>query len=546
MGRHRNTGRRRGVPLLIIAGVAALVSAVALVVWWLAPDTESAPSAETAPSADAAPSATVTAAETAAPECGDRQSLRIVAATSAAELIEAAPIDECIDVDVTIDNTAAPTAALLAGEVDIWIPDSRARAAALGSALAEAPTVALSPLVIAADAQTAALLAPEGISSWGVLLQRTQGQFEMAMQPPQESSAALLVAQAMQPPAQAILGDVYLGYAGIAATLKGIPAFAGNDPGVGEVLVVEQRLLPEQATPIPTAEGYPALDFPWLIAPAATPEVSAAAERVLGVLVGEEANAARAAVGLLDPDTTDMEVEGVPGQVLGNPKIDELPLLYALADAGGQRGYGTIVVDISGSMGRTDSAGGPSRIDAVKDSMQLAISVLADDTLMGLWAFGNDLDGTAEHLELVPHGPMVETRSAFAAQMQPFTADYLKEQDHGTALYNVVRDAFADAVANWQPNHNNLVIVFTDGTNEDAADSLDIAGLESALADLADPARPVQVVLFAYGEADVAALERIAAASGQGMVYPIASTEQIVGVLIDAIARSVLSQLQAS
>lgn len=535
MGKHRIENKRRW-RWLVVAAVALIVLSVPLVGPRLM-------ARFVQPADDSMAMTPVASMTSGADECEQRQALRVQAASGIAEVLRSVGPPECVELELTVDDTAAPASALARGEIDVWVPDSRARI--ITPAAVQARSLALSPLVMAADASTAQALATQGGTSWAALLGRAHGQLELRMQPPATSSAALLVAQTLVPLAAAATGDTYLGYAAIAGTMKGVPAL---DPGAGQagVVVAEARLLPDDLTVMPVLEGYPVLDYPWLPAPDLSPSVSSAAEQVLAALLSDDANQARADAGLLAPEATEVEAGGVTGPLLAGPELEQIPLLYALADAGGQRGYGTIVVDISGSMGITDDDAGPSRIDAVKASMQLALAVLADDTQMGLWVFGNDLEGSADHRALVPHGPMVQTRSAVAAAMEPYTSEFLKSQNYGTALYNVVRDAYAYAVDNWQPDHNNLVIVFTDGTNEDAPDSLDLAGLEAQLSDLADPQRPVQLVLFAYGEADVAALEAIAAVSGQGMVYPISSTEQIVGVMVDAIARSVLAQIQAS
>jgi CheY-like chemotaxis protein len=67
-------------------------------------------------------------------------------------------------------------------------------------------------------------------------------------------------------------------------------------------------------------------------------------------------------------------------------------------------------------------------------------------------------------------------------------------------------------------DHQNVLMVLTDGKNEDAS-GLSMAELVRSLRQGRDPTRPVTVVLIAYGrDADVAALDQAAAAAG-GRTY---------------------------
>lgn len=468
----------------------------------------------------------------------------MTAASAVAPVIEAAAAQACVDLVLMTEDTAAAGAALADGEIDVWVPDSQVRAIAAGAGTANAPSVALSPLVLAADADTAAAIAPEGATSWGVVLGRAQGDLDLQIQDPATSSAGLLLAQTLVPVAEAATGDTYIGYTAVAATLTSVPRFEGT-MAPGSVAVLESRLVPDGATVVPTMEGYPALDYPWIQAADSSAETSAAAAAVLDSLHGDDAAQARSDAGLIEPDATEFTENGVAAPLLPGPALEEMPLLYALADAGGARGYGLSVVDISGSMGLSDSDGGPARIEVVQQSARLAVEVLADDTEMGLWVFGYNIDGNADHLQVVARGPMSTNRAAIVAAIAQYTPEQLRDEDYGTALYDTVHDAYADAVKHWQPNRNNLIAVFTDGTDEDAPGGLSLAELESALADLGDPERPVQVMLFGYGEADIDALQRIADATS-GTVYPITQPEQIVGAFIDSIAKSVLAGMQAA
>ena len=108
--------------------------------------------------------------------------------------------------------------------------------------------------------------------------------------------------------------------------------------------------------------------------------------------------------------------------------------------------------------------------------------------------------------------------------------------DGGTALNTSVVDAVAHVRETWDPDRANLVMIFTDGRDEDAPGTLDLASSIAALQAGADPARPVQLAIFGYGAADTAALQQMVDANGgEGGVYPIASSAQVLGAFAEAV-----------
>src|SRR5690606_3140118 len=64
------------------------------------------------------------------------------------------------------------------------------------------------------------------------------------------------------------------------------------------------------------------------------------------------------------------------------------------------------VVDISGSM--EAEVEGTTRIDLARTAVQTAVSVIPEQTTMGLWYFATALDGQLDHAEQVPLRPLPE------------------------------------------------------------------------------------------------------------------------------------------
>jgi hypothetical protein len=82
----------------------------------------------------------------------------------------------------------------------------------------------------------------------------------------------------------------------------------------------------------------------------------------------------------------------------------------------------------------------------------------------------------------------------------------------------------------------NEVVVFTDGRNEDDADSIDIAQLTAGLKAATDPKRPVQLTVVAFGAApDVPRLQEAIGPVG-GYVSAVETADQVAAAFLHAAA----------
>jgi Mg-chelatase subunit ChlD len=88
----------------------------------------------------------------------------------------------------------------------------------------------------------------------------------------------------------------------------------------------------------------------------------------------------------------------------------------------------------------------------------------------------------------------------------------------GTGLYDTTLAAYRDARRHWTPGRINLVLVMTDGRNEDE-ESIGRSRLLAELAELQDPRRPLPIVFIGLGkDVDPDELETIAEVTG-GQVF---------------------------
>lgn len=527
MARHAAPTSHRLRWIAICAGAALVAGAVT----WKIIDSSTTPSPTRATAS--------TSAGAPAP-CKELTPLTVVAAEGIAPVVEAAAAHACLDLSLTADSTPVAGVAVLDGTAHVWIPDSRVRLLPFGlDSTNLAPSVAVSPIVLRAPDAVAAQLAANGPPSWGVLLAQDSA-VPVQIQDPLTSSTSLLLADALSGLATQATGDEYVGLAATAGALTGVPVADPAAPG-DAIQVGEARLFSptDGTTVLPMAEGLPQLDYPMVNAPQiAGTAAELAAARLLAALTGSGMDDERHAAGLLPPASAAFDVGDKDVGLIAVPYGNDLPVLYALADAGANRGNTLAVLDVSGSMADPASPGGPIPMDVVKSSASLALQFLADDTSLGLWEFGYRLAGSSDHAELAPIAPLGSNRAALQAAIAAAAP-----KQTGTSLYQTVLDAYLAVQQAWSPDHANQVVLFTDGRNEDAPGTIDLAALTTQLQSAMDPARPISMIFFGYGAADIPAMQQIAAITG-GAVYQISAPEQMIGAFIDAIADSVLASIE--
>ena len=468
--------------------------------------------------------------------CTQSVHLNVLTASGIAPVVRAAGAPACTTVTVTVNDTGTGASAVATGQADVWVPDSRARALLAGSALAgKAVSTAVSPIVMVAG-PAAATATPGNKSSWGVLLKRPAlAPVTVAMQDPATSSVGLVVAAGVKDLAVAATGDKYVGLAATAAALTDLPVASVTKPSPQQLRIVESRLVDKAdvAREVTMSEGNPQLDYPWVTAPGLDPSTAAAAAQLLKTVLGPTGSTARKAAGLLDPGATSIKTKNGISPLIAVPALDAIPALYALSNSSGLHGNGLALLDISGSMNDPASPGGPSKMTVLKSSAAVALGFLSTDTSLGLWQFGYQLTPGSDYQELVPLAPMDDAqRTRISAALNAVTPRVT-----GTGLYDTVLAAYQSVQAHWLPARNNQVVVFSDGKDEDAPGGLSLDQLTAKIHAIADPARPVHVLCFGYGAADIAAMQAIVTAAG-GYVYAISTPDQIIGAFIDAIAQS--------
>nr|WP_277924668.1 VWA domain-containing protein [Microbacterium ureisolvens] len=189
--------------------------------------------------------------------------------------------------------------------------------------------------------------------------------------------------------------------------------------------------------------------------------------------------------------------------------------------------------DVSGSMFQPATAD-MRRIDLFEQAAVRAVNSLSADSSLATWVFSSRRIGGQDWQEIVPFGPLGDPAHK---QRTIDTANSLDSLvGGGTGLYDSVLAAVQYLRDTYVPGQVHLVLLNTDGVNEDD-DGLDLPGLLAELEKLRDPAKPVAVIAIGYGpDTDQAALEQIAAAT-DGAAYQALQPTDIGTVLIDAVTQ---------
>jgi len=171
-------------------------------------------------------------------------------------------------------------------------------------------------------------------------------------------------------------------------------------------------------------------------------------------------------------------------------------------------------LDISGSMAEKAPTGKETRLSATISAMQQGVGLLRETTEVGFWVFSTKLEGDRDYRVLAPVRPLSEGKSDLLAAL----ASVKVKPDGDTGLYDTALAAYQDARHNWVPGRINVVLIATDGKNDDPG-GITRQQLLAELAKLNDPSRPLPILFIGIGGGvDLSELNDIAKVTG-GRVY---------------------------
>lgn len=196
--------------------------------------------------------------------------------------------------------------------------------------------------------------------------------------------------------------------------------------------------------------------------------------------------------------------------------------------------------DVSAAMATPVVTGGPTLEQVLGRTSAAGMKRFPNSTQMGLWVFASHLTGALPYKQLVSMGPLpgqfgVVTRRQ-AIQHLAATGETVPKAP--AALYGTLLAAYKQMVASYQPQYVNDIIVLTAGVENDRSD-ISAATLLHDLHTLANPRRPVEILMVVFGAPkDLGDLQQIAKATN-GKVWPITSAAQIPQIFYRAFGRRI-------
>jgi Ca-activated chloride channel family protein len=227
-----------------------------------------------------------------------------------------------------------------------------------------------------------------------------------------------------------------------------------------------------------------------------------------------------------------------PARVLAPPAPQVVAAALESWNAARKRSNVLAVYDISGSMKEPVPGTGGTKIDLVKKAALAALPLFAPETQLGTWVFSTNLEGPQDWHELVSIGPASaklpngETRREVLAG----ALSGLQASNGDTGLYDTALAAFRAVKRSYAPGRLNLVVLLTDGINDDPDGGITKDELLTRLKE-EQGNRKIAIITVAFGaDADVATLRQISQQTN-GITYVIKDPRDIVRLFTEAITK---------
>jgi hypothetical protein len=192
-----------------------------------------------------------------------------------------------------------------------------------------------------------------------------------------------------------------------------------------------------------------------------------------------------------------------------------------------------VLLDVSGSMAAVVPGTGKSRMELTLQAATQGLGLFKPTTELGLWLFSTKLDGDKDYQTLLPMRTITEQVAAGGVEK----LKAVKPKAGGaTGLYDSILAAYQSARQNWTAGKINLVVVLTDGRNEDR-EGISLDRLREELGKLQDPRKPLPVIGIGIGpDIDVTELQAVSAATG-GESFTTADPRKISDVFYLALSK---------
>lgn len=482
---------------------------------------------------------------------------QVVTAASFAPVLEAltpllAQGDDCVRLEVEVADGRAAAGRVAQTGADLWIPDDSSWRGVAGSLRlaggdATDTVVATSPIYMVTDQGTGDRLRAAG-GSWLALSKLVvEGPgTRLVVRDPGGSGDGMVATGAI---AEAVWLERGMDASALwlARAKQNTRTVTGGDAALpvepGEVGLVPEYALTQNlpgTTVLTGSDHTPMLRYTWLPTAAAVQEPSRAAalERVRRELSGPAGAAALTAARLRGPDLTP-PAGGATGQApaptakpLDVLKAHHVEHVFATWYAQDRRTNLLVVVDVSGSMADPAPGSATPLITLVQQGCRSLGPLLPDDAQLGLWEFGVKLDGPRDHRVLLPTATLDQRHR----QNLNEAINRLAARKTGTGLYDSILAAYTAARDAYRPGVLNQVLIFTDGRDEDDANSSTAEELSTRLKAAQDPNRPIQLSVIAFGQPIEAKLLEQTLKPVAGYVDAITTPDEVAAVFIHVAA----------
>jgi hypothetical protein len=451
--------------------------------------------------------------------------------------------DDCYEVRVSNRESEATAESLVVSDgtepPDVWIPEStiwlqRAQARGAWDNPVTGTSIASSPIVLALTEDAASRLGwPTKQPSWSDVLNSNLrlgmpdpsrepvgvsllfGVRDMLKVTPDPGAALTTQLRRLSPNTVSSVEDLFTmlpGRDGASEPLDGFPV--SENAVLRNNASQDTRLVAAYAAP-----AVPALDYPYVVLPGAKGAKIEAAEKFLNVLLRQDTADALSNAGFRTPDGEMLRKRGgtsdltsaakvIPAETPAANEVDDLLNVWAGVNLSGRV---QVLLDVSGSMAEPVPGTGTNRMALTVRAAELGIGLMKPSTKLGVWEFSTKLDGDRDYKELLPVLPISE-------QARTGGLDKLRQvqaiPNGATGLYDSVLAAYQSARQSFEPGRINVVIVLTDGKNEDG-NGISRDSLLAELGKLQDPRRPILIVGIGIGpDVDAAELQAISGATG--------------------------------
>lgn len=169
--------------------------------------------------------------------------------------------------------------------------------------------------------------------------------------------------------------------------------------------------------------------------------------------------------------------------------------------------HATVLLDVSSSMSTAE--GSMTRLTNTLGALRSTLTVMPPDFGFGVWTFGKNLNGNT------PYEVHAETATLTDSQRTAVDTALGGVKATTTAAdqaYPSLLAAYRTAIENYEAGRTNSILLVTDGPDDDS--SLTGTALLSALAEEADPQRPVRIDVIVIGGDGSESLESAAGDTG--------------------------------